>query len=182
MGWLAANLLTPGRFLVLARDLQMPLPSEVPSPGIEAHAASAADLRSVRSHGRLPTEFFFDRIYGLSTCFLAFVRGQVACVEWLSLPGEFNRYFDLRPDEAEIFQSYVLPPYRSPVLGHAVARRARLARFRWLRERGYAVELARVAVSNRPLQRVLRAYGYRPIGQATPFAFHRARFRTSRSA
>ena len=179
VAWLGANLLRPQRFVVMARELSLAWPDERPAPGVEVRVGGTAALPPAERDA-LPSEFFFDRIYGLSTGVFAFARGRLARVDWLALPGEFNRFIDLRPDEAESFQTYVLPPYRSPVVGRALARAATFTRLQWLRDQGYASELARVAGGNVSLQRVLQAYGYRRIGSVTQVALYSPRFRTAR--
>jgi hypothetical protein len=179
LAWVTTQLVRPQRFVVLARDLTAPWPADTPPPGIVVHVGAADRLRPASGAG-LPGEFFFDRIYGFSTGVFSFVRGELARVDWLALPGEFNRYLDLRPDEAEAFQTYALPRYRAPVVARALGRAAIFARFAWLRSRGYGLELARVGADRAPLQRVLEAYGYRPVGTVRQVALYAARFRTAR--
>lgn len=175
--WFLSNLLRVQRFIVFESEIRGPLPSIQEDPDIEVRQATPENLQSVRqSHPSLPVEFYYDKVYGLRTCFLAFFQGRVAGVSWLSLPGEYNRYFDLQPGEAEGFQIYVLPEFRSYPLSRSLWRRTAYVQQQWLQAHGYRRLYARVPEANREWSRIVNRR-YERIGMITHCAFYCPKFR-----
>ncbi len=172
--WFARGVFKAQRFIVYEYDLQGPLPPIEYERGVEVKQATREDLLRLRqSKPSLPVEFFYDEIYGLSTCFLTFVDGELAKIVWLSLPGEFNRHFDLRGGEAEVFQVYVLPEFRHLALGVKTAS----CELKWLKDRRYTRAYARLDGSRRAWRHRAENVGYRMIGTITHFAFFCPKFR-----
>ena len=170
--------MTPQRFVVYEYDLRGPLPRIGAEPNVEVRLATSDDLKRLRqANPSLPVEFFYDEIYGLSTCFLTFVQGKLAKIDWESLPSEFNRHFHLGPGEAEVFQIYILPEFRRVYLGRAFGRISTHHRLSWLKNHSYEREYDRVARSNRVLCAVLARYGYRRVGAITHLAFYCPKFK-----
>ena len=177
-GWLLSNAFTPQRFTVFEYTVPHAAIETPKDPEIEVRQATPEELCRLRaSHPSLPVEFFYDRIYGLRTCLLALYQGRVAGVEWFSLPGDYNRYFDLEPGEAEIFQLYVMPEFRSLPLVRSLIRLLAGVRRRWMQDRSVTHLYARVKLSERALASILLAAGFRRVGHLTHFAFYCPKFR-----
>ncbi len=176
--WLLSSALVPQRFIVFASEVLEPSPCVEGDPDIEVRQATPEELRKLReADPSLPAEFFFDEIYGLRTCFLTFFQGRVAGITWLALPGEYNRYFDLGRGEAEVFQIYLLPEYRSLPLSLSLGRLSASVRLRWLHDRGYETVYARVPATSPGWSRVVEASGYRRVGMIRQFAFLGSKFK-----
>lgn len=172
--WFLKSLVMPQRFIVLEYNLRGTLPAIQISWDLEVRQVTREELKKFKqSSPSLPVEFFYDEIYGLSTCFLTFVHGEVARVVWLSLPGEFNRHFTLMPGEAELFQVYVLPKFRLLGINH----KTYLYHLKWLKDHGYHRVYARVESSMRAWRQKMEQFGYERIGAITHFAFYCPKFR-----
>jgi len=182
VAWVLSSAFRVQRFTVFECDVRQTLPPIPRDPEIEVKLATPEELRQLRrSHPSLPVAFFYDEIYGLSTCFLTFFQRRVAKVDWLALPGEYNRYFDLQPGEAEVFQVHVLPEFRSLPLSRSLNRNSQAARLRWLLDHGYEREYARVPATIPTWSRIVGAR-YRRVGTLTHFAFCCPKFRRGDAA
>ncbi len=170
--WFLSSAFVPQRFIVFAFDVPESPPCVEGDPEIEVRQAALEDLRKLReARPSLPVEFFYDEIYGLRTCFLTFFQRKVAGITWLALPGEYNRYFDLGRREAEVFQIYVLPEFRSLPHSLSLVRLSASVRLRWLQDHGYETEYARVPATSPVWSRIVEASGYRRVGVIHQFAF-----------
>lgn len=175
--WLLSNCTKPKRFAVFVYDIGKPLSDAESDPDIEVRHVSSETLRAIReSDASLPVEFFYDTIYGFSTCFLTFFEAKLAMVTWVALPGEYNPYFKLRSGEVEVNQIYILPQFRSLPLSLALIRVSTRARRVWLKEQGYKREYARIELSQGAWMRLVEDTGYQRIGTLTHFLFYCPKF------
>jgi hypothetical protein len=176
-GWLLTSLCRPQRFEVFVFDLGQPLPPPPAWPGVEVRQLGLAELEALRQRDHsLPVELWYDRIYGLRVCFAAFAEGELAGISWICLPSEPNPFLALRPDEAEVFQTSVLPRFRASSLVYNLSGLTWVCCWRWLAESGFARVYARVPTEQQAWCRGLRYVGFEPVGRLTQRAWSRPRF------
>lgn len=130
----------------------------------------AGALRQVCTAHQLPRECYYADILDLHLCFLLYHGDDVALIYWISLPGEYSRFFKLKPDTAELYYVTTLPKYRGQGLSGKIARYA----CHYLRQHGYRKAVVVIHETNiASIKPMLRA-GFRQFGTITsvgPFNF-----------
>lgn len=153
---MAFGLLRPNRFAILARPLHTVRPPTA-DDGTVFEMWSAKRLNEWRlGRGGLPTQFFQDRIDGVSLCAVAHRDGQVLGLIWVYGPGDYSRMFRLRAGEAELNQGVVTPEHRRRGLFTRILEFACAD----LAARGFRTAYAVVHATNRPSLGAFNAAGF----------------------
>lgn len=171
--WAAFGFLRVNRFVILSRDLAAAPPP--PEGGEDFELWTADRLHQWRrGRSRLPTEFYQERIDGVSLCAVACAGSDVAGLIWIDRPGDYSRMFRMRPGEAELNHGYVRPKYRHRGLF------ARLLAYTCaeLQDRGYATPHAIVHESNGPSLRAFARAGFGAVGSVRHFFLFRPAVRS----
>ncbi len=166
--WAAFGFLRINRFVIFSRDLGAALPP--PGDGETFELWTAERVRAWR-RGRagLPTEFYQDRIDGVSLCAVACLGDEVAGLIWVYRPGDYSRMFRLQAGEVELNHGYMRPEHRQRGL---FVRLLELACAE-LRQHGYVTARAVVHASNLPSFRAFTRAGFAPIGSIRHFFLFR---------
>ncbi len=93
----------------------------------------ADELRRICTDHQMPRECYYADILNLHLCFLLYHEDEIALIYWISLPGEYSRFFKLKPDTAELYYVTTLPRFRGRALSEKIARYA----CHYLRQAGY---------------------------------------------
>ena len=70
------------------------------------------ELDRLRKGLDLPREFYYDRILGLKTCYLAFKDGEIAYIHWIITQGDYSRFLVLPANAVELNYNTTLRPFR----------------------------------------------------------------------
>jgi len=81
---------------------------------------SLEELAQIREGLDLPREFYYDRIFNLKTCYLAFKDDELAYIHWVLFSGDYNRFLILPSDTAEINYNTALRKFRGNKLSAKV--------------------------------------------------------------
>lgn len=171
--WAAFGFLRINRFTIFSRDLTAPPPHPESAETFELWTLDR--VRQWRD-GRegLPTEFYQDRIDGVSLCAVACLGREVAGLIWVYRPGDYSRMFRLGAGEAELNHGHVRAEHRQRGLF------IRLLEFACaeLQQQGYRTVRAVVHASNQPSLRAFTRAGFVPVASVRHFFLFRPGMKT----
>ncbi len=83
---------------------------------------SLEELEKIREGKELPREFYYDRIFNIKTCYLAFKEDELAYIHWVLFKGDYNRFLILGDKVAELNYNTTLKKFRGDkLMGKMVA-------------------------------------------------------------
>jgi ribosomal protein S18 acetylase RimI-like enzyme len=153
--WVAFGLFRFNRFAIFVRDLRLVRPPRADDAVFELWTAERLGRWREERPG-LPTQFYQDRIDGVSLCAVAHRDGSVMGLIWVYGPDDYSRMFRLRHDEVELNHGLVLPEHR----GRGVFIRLLDFACGELARRGVRTAYAAVHAENRRSLRAFRGAGF----------------------
>jgi hypothetical protein len=100
------------RFYLVEKNLLRELPKHNLDQDYRVVKPGLGELERIRSGLELPREFFYDKIYRLNTCYLAFKGNELAYIHWVLFKGDFNRFLILGDGVAELNYNTTLKKFR----------------------------------------------------------------------
>ena len=79
---------------------------------MEVISPTLSELAFLRQGKILPREFYYDRIHGVKKCYVTLCEGVPACIHWVYLKGDYNRFLKLGDGVAELNYITTLPRFR----------------------------------------------------------------------
>jgi len=70
------------------------------------------ELDKLRQGKELPREFYYDRIHGVKTCYVALHGEEIAHIYWLYFKGDDSRFLVLGDGVVELNYNTTLPQFR----------------------------------------------------------------------
>jgi RimJ/RimL family protein N-acetyltransferase len=99
-------------FIIYKNDLTKKLPPDNLDPEFEVIKPTLEELDKLRLGKTLPREFYYDKIYNVETCYLAFSRSELAYIHWVFFKGDYSRFLILSDGVAELNYNTTLPKFR----------------------------------------------------------------------
>lgn len=120
--YLYFSLFRINRFHVFERDLTDEVPPFQFEPPFRIEIKTDADeLRQICDRHNMPRECYYADILDLHICFLLYHEEEIALLYWISLPGQYSRFFKLNPKTAELYYVTTLPGFRGYGLSEKIA-------------------------------------------------------------
>ena len=152
-------------FIAVGIDLNQKLPYLEIDSEFRIIKPDLDDLNRIRSGKNLPREFYYDKIHGVSTCYLALCGDEIACIHWIYLKGDYNRFLKLSPNIAELNYNTTLPKFR----GNRLQTKMLCYILRELRENGFRKAVSVINKDNPPaIKGALRA-GFKEMERTKTF-------------
>jgi hypothetical protein len=147
-------------FFVVENDLTRELPELDLDPDYRVMKPSLDELAAIRS-GRedLPREFYYDKIYSTTTCYVVFKGEELAYIHWVLLKGDYNRFLILGDGVAELNYNTTLPKFR----GNKLMAKMIAYISKDLKESGYRKALGVIHEDNYQSIRAAENAGFRKI-------------------
>ncbi len=143
--YLYFSLFRINKFHVFERDLTGVLPPFRFEPPFRIEVKTNADeLREICDRHNMPRECYYADILDLSDCFLLYHEEEIALLYWISLPGQYSRFFKLNPKTAELYYVTTLPKFRGLGLSEKIAHFA----VHYLQSKGYDKAVVVIHESN----------------------------------
>jgi ribosomal protein S18 acetylase RimI-like enzyme len=105
-------LLRVNKFVVFRRDLNSGGTNPFAGMDFDIRVVPTEELAEIRKGVTLPKEFYCDISHGLTRCYVAFSRKEVAYIQWVVCHGERSRFFRLEESVAEFVYTTTLPRFR----------------------------------------------------------------------
>jgi RimJ/RimL family protein N-acetyltransferase len=106
------SLIRVNTFYIVENDLTKELPKHTLDNDYRVMKPSLEELERIRNGKDLPREFYYDKIYNVKTCYLAFKGDELAYIHWVLLKGDYNRFLILRDGVAELNYNTTLKKFR----------------------------------------------------------------------
>jgi len=143
--YLYFSLFRINKFLVFERDLTGDIPSYHFEPPFRMEIKSNADeLREICDRHQMPRECYYADILGLDLCFLLYHGDEIALLYWVSMPGQYSRFFKLNPNTVELYYVTTLPEYRGMGLSEKISHFAS----HYLKQKGFHKAVVVIHESN----------------------------------
>lgn len=99
-------------FVVVAFYLDKQIPEYPLDSDFVVLKPTLVELENYRKNLELPREFYYDKIHGIKTCYLAFCDGELAYIHWIYLKGDYNRFLNLSNNVGELNYNTTLRKFR----------------------------------------------------------------------
>ncbi len=99
-------------FYVFENDLEKELPEHNLDSDFRVIKPTLEELARIREGRDLSREFYCDKIYNVTTCYLTFKGNELAHIYWVFFKGDYSRYLILRDGAAEVNYNTALPKFR----------------------------------------------------------------------
>lgn len=143
------------RFLIFENDRIADVPQVRFEPPFRIEIKTdAQELRRICDAHGMPRECYYADILDLHVCLLVCHGEEIALICWLSLPGEYSRFFKLEKATAEIYFTTTLPKFR----GMGLPTKTDLFACRYLARKGFRKAVAVIHETNAPsIKTIVRA-------------------------
>jgi L-amino acid N-acyltransferase YncA len=122
---------------------------------------SLEELSRLREGKDLPREFYYDKIHGVKTCYLALHEEEIAHICWLYSKGDYNRFFVLSDSVVELNYATSMPKF----IGRGLLSQVLAYAFRDLKREGYKKVVVLIHEKNIPSIKSFTRIGYREISR-----------------
>jgi len=146
-------------FYVFENDLARELPEHNLESAYRVVKATAEDLAGIREGGGVPREFYCDKIYHATTCYLTFKENDLAHIYWVFFKGDYSRFLVLGDGVAELNFNTALPNFR----GNRLMAKMMGYISKDLKEGGYKKVMGVIHELNYPAIKSAEAAGFKKI-------------------
>ncbi|MFY9398017.1 MAG: hypothetical protein WAR22_06610 [Desulfomonilia bacterium] len=146
-------------FWLLEADLTGNLPFIPMDACYRVMKPTLEELGRLREGLDLPREFYYDRILGLKTCYLALKDGELAYIHWGITRGDYSRFLVLPEDAVELNYNTTLRPFR----GNKLMAKMLCHICRDLKENGFKMAYGIVHEGNQPSLNAAQSAGFRKL-------------------
>ena len=158
------------KFLVLYKNLEKLFDYPLLDPTIEFAKISLKELQSLRDKEKnLPVQFYCDLSHNFSTPFIALVKGKIAAIDWLVLPGEDSRFLEIKEGDVELNYNTVLPEFEGKSLSKLLQAYIIKDCIKEKHKKIFGV----VDVDNIPQYKLMLRLRFEPVEVLTHFGFSR---------
>lgn len=148
-------------FVVYGLDLNNPVRDHELSQAFRVLTPTPEELHTLRQDLDLPREFYYDKMHGVRTCYLAMSNGEIAYIHWVYVKGDPNRFLKLSEGVAELNYNTTLPKFRGKgLMGRMMAYIARD-----LQRKGYSKVVGVAHIANGPAIKNALWAGFKEIGR-----------------
>jgi hypothetical protein len=158
-------------FYVYENDLSKELPPDNLGPGFKVIKPTLEELERIRTEKALPREFYYDKIYNVKMCYVAFHGDELAYIHWVFLKGDYSRFLALKSDGvAELNYNTTIPKFR----GNWLSAKMMAYISKDLKESGYKKVMGVIHEFNYPSIKCIKQAGFREVGKIRGVGpFHR---------
>jgi RimJ/RimL family protein N-acetyltransferase len=149
-------------FYVYENDLSKELPPHNLGPGFKVMKPTIEELEKIRAEKVLPREFYYDKIYNVKTCYLAFRGDELAYIHWVFFKGDYSRFLVLDNEGVvELNYNTTIPKFRGDWLS------AKMMAYisRDLKDLGYKKVMGVIHEFNYPSIKCIKQAGFREVGK-----------------
>jgi hypothetical protein len=137
------------------------LPKQNLDPDYRVIKPSLDELEKIRACLNLPREFYYDKIYNLKTCYLAFKNDELAYIHWVLFKGDHNRFLKLSNNVAELNYNTTLKKFR----GNKLMAKMIIYICEDLKKNGYAKVVGVAHQLNKPSISATEFAGWEKLGK-----------------
>ena len=148
-------------FIVFENDLRRELPEHKLEPEFRVVKPSLEELARIREEMVLPREFYYDQIYHVTTCYLAFKGDELAYIHWVFFKGEYSRFLILSDGVAELNYNTALPKFRGKRLSAKMMAYISID----LKSAGYKKVMGVIHELNYPSIRCIESAGFNQVAR-----------------
>lgn len=163
--FLAKKVFSLERWVVMERNIEIPIPPLRNEGSYQARTAKAEDLylfADLRKRVYVDVEGFAKRFKSGNTCYIALDKGKIIYFVWISsydIPNSLTSQFvKLKPQEVYMYHALCLPEYRGKKIHSSVM----TLRLKNLQQKSFKKAYVDCQVNNVPQVKTLLKHGFIP--------------------